>query len=98
MFTTGGDAANDFLDEIGIGDAVHLHVILLIQVAGWIGDFRRPLGIVGQEQQTFARFIQASDGTNPRQPGIEQVVNGGAALLVGCGGDDSSRFVQDEVD
>src|SRR5580700_2325500 len=98
MFATVGDTTNDFLEEIGVGDAAHLHVILLIQVAGWIGDFRRPLGIIGEEQQTFARFIEASYWANPGQARIEQGVNGGASLLVGSGSDESPRFVQDEID
>src|ERR1035437_1460781 len=67
-------------------------------MAAGLGDLRRPFGIIGQEQQAFACLVQPPYGTQPWQPGLQQVVNRLAPSLVGRGRDHAARFIHDEVD
>jgi len=66
-----------------------------------VGDAGGPLGIVGQQQEPFAGFVEAAYRGQPaiflEQGGGKQVVDGLPAFFVGGGGDDAARFVQHQV-
>lgn len=50
-----------------IGHSVDLHVIRLVEVRSRIGNPRRPLRVVGENQQTPARLVQSPQRSDPPQ-------------------------------
>jgi hypothetical protein len=52
------------LNEVSSANGSDLHMIGLIQMRFRRGDARAPLGIVGQQQQTFTGFVEAADWGN----------------------------------
>src|SRR6516165_11909172 len=60
-------------------------------------DSCAPLGVVGQEQKTFARFIEPADRSDPLSTLRQQRVDRRASLLVVGGGHQPARFVEDQI-
>ena len=63
-----------------------------------ISDAGRPFGIVGEEKQAFAGFVQASHRSEPLQIFGQERINGVAPLFVGGGGDNAAGFVEQEIE
>ncbi len=81
-----------------IGQAINLHVVGLVRPGLRVGQARRPLRIVAEQQQPFTGLVQAPDRRDPRQPrAIETAVDGVAAALVLRGGHYPARFVEHQV-
>ena len=81
-----------------IGDAIDLHVIGLVRPACRIGDARRPLRIVAEQQQPFAGLVQPTDrGDEADVRAIETPIHGVAALLVAQRRHQAARLVEHEV-
>ena len=47
------------------GDGGNLHLVGLVEVSGRIGHAGIPFGIVGEEKEPFASFVEAADGCEP---------------------------------
>ena len=58
---------------------------------------RRPLRIIGQQEQPFARLVEPPDRRHPGQRGIQKRVNGLPAFFVGRSGYGSTRLVEHEI-
>ena len=65
----GFDSALELFDERGIGERGDLDVIGFVEMRGGVGDASAPFGIVGEEEETFAGFVEAADGTKPGKTG-----------------------------
>ena len=59
---------------------------------------RRPLRIVGHQQQAFARLVETADGRNPGRLFSQALVDRLAPFLVGDRCDDPGGLVQDEIE
>ncbi len=87
----------EFGNQIIIDHAVDLDVVDLVEMACGIGNSRSPLGIVRQQQQTFARLIESAYRPDPRRAGFEQTVNCLSSFFVRRGRHHASRFIHCEV-
>ena len=76
----------------------NLHMIGLIQMGLRSMHLCRPLGIVGQQQQTFAGFVETPDWREPGQICIQSRIYSLAALLIAGGCHHTARFVQHQID
>jgi len=83
----GFDAAFEGVEEVGVGEGGDLDVVGFVEVGGGVGDAGAPFGIVGEEEEAFAGFVEAADGSEPGQVERKDGVDGVAAFFVGCGGD-----------
>jgi len=61
----GFDTAFERFEKGRIRDVGDLHVIGFVEMRGGIGDTGAPLGIVGEEEEAFAGFVEATDGGEP---------------------------------
>ena len=80
-----------------IGQSVNLNVISLVHVRERIGNSRGPFGIVGEQQQSFTRFVQPPYRPNPRHPISQTGIDRFTTFFIGCRGDHTSRLVQHQV-
>jgi len=96
-----GDTICERPEETVAGKGGNLDVVGLIQVRAGIGDAGGPLGIVSEQEQTFAGFVEAAYRREPAvflaQRGGKKIVDGLAAFFVGGGGDDAARFVHHQI-
>ena len=94
------DAGFDCPREFLIGDRSDLHVVGLTQVRLGSGDSCPPLGIVGQQKQSFAGLVQPSDGSDPGQrftAAPQHGIHGLAAFFVRRRRHYSTRLVHHEI-
>lgn len=59
------DAVLQSLQQPRVGHNADLNMVGLDEMRGGIRDARGPRGIVGEQEQTFAGFVEASDGSDP---------------------------------
>src|SRR4051812_43179210 len=62
------------------------------------GNSCRPFGIVGQQQEAFAGFVEATDWGEPGKRLIQERVDGIASFFVGRGRDQAAGLVHHQVD
>ena len=98
MLTPNNAAPSHFRQQILIYHTINLHMIGLIHVASRIRNPCGPCRIVGQQQQTFAGFIQSPNRSDPRSLLVEQVIDSRAALFVRCCRHNAPRFVHCQID
>jgi hypothetical protein len=73
-------------------------VIGLLWAGLRIGQARRPLRIIAEQQQPFAGLVQAPDRRDPRQAGtIEAAIHRVATTLVLRRGHHAARLVEHQV-
>jgi hypothetical protein len=95
----GRDTALDSFDEIVISGSADLHVVGLLDMVLGREDRRGPAGVVREEEESFARFVETADRRDPGEMGIcKAAVDRVAALLVRRRRDEAARFVQEKVD
>ena len=81
------------------GMAIDLHVVGLVGPGRGIGDARGPCGIVAEQQQAFARLVQAAHRREPRQARVvETAIDGVATALVLRGRHQAARLVQRDAE
>src|SRR5207342_2920884 len=91
VFAVGFDAIDEGGERVVVGSTVHLHVVALVGAGRRIGDAGGPGGVVREQQQAFARLVEAADGGDPRQAGVfETLVDGVAIVFVARGGDEAA--------
>src|SRR5450755_510464 len=78
-------------------ESVDLHMVGLIRSGRLVGDPRGPHGVVAEQQQTFTRLVEPSDGCQPWQSGTSKTaVNSVSTLFVLCRRHEPTRLVQHE--
>src|SRR5690606_17715745 len=92
------------LDHDAIAQRLHLalvrllagdDVIFLRQPVSWVHDAVGDLADIGQQEDALRVAIEATDGIDPLVD-FDKVHDGPALLLVGNGGDEAARLVQDD--
>src|SRR6202034_2189673 len=67
-------AENQRLDKLLIRDCSNLHMVGLVQVGFRRGDTCAPLGIIGQQQQTLAGFVETADWSTQDRSSAKGIV------------------------
>jgi hypothetical protein len=57
----GFDTTFERFEKGRIRDGCDLHVVGFVEMRGGIGDAGVPLGVVGEEEEAFAGFVEAAD-------------------------------------
>jgi hypothetical protein len=70
-----------------------LDVVGFVEMRFRRGDACGPLGVVGEQEQAFAGFIEPADRCDPGKIGAEKFVDRVAAFFVGGGRDDSANLL-----
>src|SRR6185369_8270647 len=65
MFAAGDNSLRYVREERFVAHVVDLYMVGLIQMRIGRGDRRRPLGIVGEEKESFTGFVEPPDGSDP---------------------------------
>jgi len=73
-------------------------MIGLAQMRLWRKEPSRPFGVVGEQYQSFAGFVQASDGRQMREILAEIVEHRLPPFFVGGSCHHTTRFVEYKVD
>ena len=92
------DATFERFEKWRIRESCDSNVVGFIEMRGGIGDPGVPLGVVGEEEEAFAGFVEAADGCEPGQICRQERVDGVAAFFVRRGSDDAAGLVHHEVD
>ena len=61
----GFDTTFERLEKGGIRESCNLNVVGFVEMSGGIGDAIVPFGIVSEEEEAFAGFVEATDGGKP---------------------------------
>ena len=94
-----GHALAEAREESLIRQALHLHVVHLLDGRCGIGDAGAPLGIIREEQEPFARLVESPHRADEGQVRAgETFVDRGASLGVVARGDEPARLVERQVD
>src|ERR1051326_979293 len=85
------------MEQCLICNGCNLHVIGLAQMRFRRKQSRRPFGIVGEQEQSLASFVQTSHRRKVGNVFAQVVVDSGTAFFVGSGGYNPAWFVQGNV-
>jgi len=91
------DTLDDGFKQCGVRDRANLDVIDFVDMRLGREHTCRPLRIIGQQQQAFARFVQTSDGCDPRQVFVQISIHRFASLFVGRRRHHATRLVEHQV-
>src|SRR5208283_4614324 len=73
-------------------------MIGFVEMVRGIGGACGPSGVVGEQKQALAGFVESSHGSKPPQMFRQERINGVTAFFVGGGGDNAAGFVEQEIE
>jgi hypothetical protein len=92
------ESAEKFFAVGGFEGSVEEDLVFLFNFVAWMGECEGKIAVVGDDEETFAFFVEASDIVNAGPVVGDEVEDGASPGFVGGGADKAFRFVDDGVD
>ena len=91
------DSAQEFGCERRVPRTVEGDLVFFFDFVTWMREPLREIAVVGENEQAFGLRIQPSDIEQPREFWRQKIEDGVPRVRVGAGGNETDRFVQNDV-
>ena len=92
------ESAEKFFAVGGFEGSVEEDLVFLFDFVAWMGECEGEIAVVGDDEEAFAFFVEASDIVNAGPIVGDEIEDGASPGFVGGGADEAFWFVDDGVD